>query len=759
MVELFLVAMMQGVVPPPVDSVYSTTRVRRLVERASVANRRVPEGLAGYEARVESEMAFIARQPDGIEQTFTVEQAATTVHWDRSGRFEQRVVGYRSQSVGVTISAVGLFRQAWVVPILYGNRMALLFGQQDSTRRKTRGQRRRANAVVAVHPFAEDRERLYRFSGGDTVVTVKPGRREIPIVRVHVEPYGDRLTPETTVFRGDIELDEQRAQIVRMRGYFATIGSKSSGLSRLVASQVEAIAYLELENGEFEGRYWLPTYQRIEAQAAIALLGDQRAVFRVISRFRNMTVDGLGSAVATSSDSVPGGRTDADSHVSHEARSVDTGDSLRVTKHRLTFAPRDSIDRFADWRRDIGESTGSDRADDFLDIAPDPWRPTGSPIVRLRFQEPTDLFHYNRIEGAYTGVAGEVKLRDRLPGVIARGNVGWAWAEQTVRGRVSLERQTGSWWPYVRAGRSLDVTNDFREPFDSGSTLGALFSVDDYDYVDRRSAMVGLTKYLNRRRDVRVRVEAGIGSDRYVAAQREHGPFTPGDSGFRFNRGVDDGRYSIASMKVEFHPDVNAAFVRPGIGALLQADAATGDLAWRRAELRLIARRMLGPLIYAARADAGVVVGDSIPPQQLFELGENQNLPGYGYKEFAGNQAAVIRGLVMYPLPLWRAPLRLGRFVLPSVGPTLSFGAQGGWAAATNDAARSAVLRLGTIGDSVLGTPGSISGAPVSRPTDGFKSSIDFRLRFLGGAVSIGAARATDHHEPWRFVVGFAQVL
>jgi len=759
MVELFLVAMMQGVVPPPVDSVYSTTRVRHLVERASVANRRVPEGLAGYEARVESEMAFIARQPDGIEQTFTVEQAATTVHWDRSGRFEQRVVGYRSQSVGVTISAVGLFRQAWVVPILYGNRMALLFGQQDSTRRKARGQRRRANAVVAVHPFAEDRQRLYRFSGGDTVVTVKPGRREIPIVRIHVEPYGDRLTRETTVFRGDIELDEQRAQIVRMRGYFATIGSKSSGLSRLVASQVEAIAYLELENGEFEGRYWLPTYQRIEAQAAIALLGDQRAVFRVISRFRNMTVDGLGSAVATSSDSVPGGRTDADSLVSHEARSVDTGDSLRVTKHRLTFAPRDSIDRFADWRRDIGESTGSDRADDFLDIAPDPWRPTGSPIVRLRFQEPTDLFHYNRIEGAYTGVAGEVKLRDRLPGVIARGNVGWAWAEQTVRGRVSLERQTGSWWPYVRAGRSLDVTNDFREPFDSGSTLGALFSVDDYDYVDRRSAMVGLTKYLNRRRDVRVRVEAGIGSDRYVAAQREHGAFTPGDSGFRFNRGVDDGRYSIASMKVEFHPDVNAAFVRPGIGALLQADAATGDLAWRRVELRLIARRMLGPLIYAARADAGVVVGDSIPPQQLFELGENQNLPGYGYKEFAGNQAAVIRGLVMYPLPLWRAPLRLGRFVLPSVGPTLSFGAQGGWAAATNDAARSAVLRLGTVGDSVLGTPGSISGAPVSRPTDGFKSSIDFRLRFLGGAVSIGAARATDHHAPWRFVVGFAQVL
>jgi hypothetical protein len=740
MVALFLTAVMQGVAPAPVDSVYSTPRVRELVERASISNRRVPEGLAGYDARVESEMAFIARQPDGIEQTFTVEQAATTVHWDRSGQFEQRVVGYRSQSVGVTISAVGLFREAWVVPILYGNRMTLLFGLQDSTRQKSPSQRRRADAVIAVHPFADDRDRLYRFSGGDTVVTIRPGGREIPIVRVHVEPYGDRLTREATAFRGDIELDEQRAQIVRMRGYFETVGPRAKGRSQLIASQIEAIAYLELENGEFEGHYWLPTYQRIEAQASISLLGDQRAVFRVISRFRNTTVN---MAVTP-------------------PRSVTTAlldDSLRVTKHRLTFAPRDSIDRFADWSWDIGASTANTGADDFLDVAPDSWRATGPPIVRLRFQEPTDLFHYNRIEGAYAGVAGEVKLRDASPGLVARGNIGWAWAEQTIRGRASLERQTGSWWPYVRAGRSLDVTNDFREPFDSGSTLGALFSVDDYDYVDRRSAMIGLTRYANRRRTVRVRLEGGIGSDQYVAAQREHGPFTPGDSGFRFNRGVDNGRYTIASMKVELHPDVNAAFVRPGIGATVQAEAATGDLAWRRAELRIIARRMFGPFIYAAQANAGVVVGDSIPPQQLFEIGENQNLPGYGYKEFAGNQAAVIRGLVMYPLPLWRAPIRLGRFVLPSVGPTLSFGAQGGWAAATNDAARSAILRLGTVGDSVLGRPEAVAGAPVSRPTDGFKSSIDFRLRFLGGALSIGAARATDHHESWRFVVGFAQLL
>jgi hypothetical protein len=212
-------------------------------------------------------------------------------------------------------------------------------------------------------------------------------------------------------------------------------------------------------------------------------------------------------------------------------------------------------------------------------------------------------------------------------------------------------------------------------------------------------------------------------------------------------------------VKLEIHPDVNAAFVRPGLGALLQGTAAAGDIAWRRAELRLVARRALGPMIYAAQADAGVVVGDSIPSQQLFELGENQNLPGYGYKEFAGNEALVVRGLAMYPLGLWQAPLRLGRLVLPAAAPAVSFGVQTGWASATNTSALSSIRRLGTAGDSVLARPGSATGPPVSRPTDGFKSSIDFRLRFFGGALSIGVARATDRHQNWRLVVGLAQVL
>jgi hypothetical protein len=70
-----------------VDSTYSTPAVRRLVERASVSNRRVPDSLRAYRARVESELAFVARQADGTEQTFSVEQMYV-------GLFTIAIIGY-----------------------------------------------------------------------------------------------------------------------------------------------------------------------------------------------------------------------------------------------------------------------------------------------------------------------------------------------------------------------------------------------------------------------------------------------------------------------------------------------------------------------------------------------------------------------------------------------------------------------------------------------------------------------------------------
>ena len=413
--------------------------------------------------------------------------------------------------------------------------------------------------------------------------------------------------------------------------------------------------------------------------------------------------------------------------------------------HRLTFAPADSIDRFAGWTRDLGELTGTARADDFVDVAPDAWRPTGRPLVRLRFQEASDLVHYNRIEGAYTGLGVEAKLRDAAPGIVVRGNLGWAWAERTTRGRASVERQTGRLWPIARVSRSLDLTNDFREPFDSGSTLGALFSIDDYDYVDRHLAVAGFTWFLTRRRDARVRLEAGVGSDRYAFVHKTRGPLAPGDSGFRFNRGVDAGRYRTATIKIEVHPEVNGAFVRPGIGVVLQGQAASGDLAWQRAELRLVGRRAFGPCSVRSAAGRGRPHGRLDSAAATVRARRKPESAGIRLQGICGQPGSGASRAGDVSVPTLAGAATPGRWVLPGVAPTISFGAQSGWADATNDAARSAIARLGTVGDSRAGIPDRRSGRAGVAAYRRHQDSVDFDCVFsVAPSASGSPARPID---------------
>ena len=91
-------------------------------------------------------------------------------------------------------------------------------------------------------------------------------------------------------------------------------------------------------------------------------------------------------------------------------------DTLRVTRHRLTFAPSDSIDRFADWSRDLGELTGTARADDFIDVAPDSWRPTVGRSFAFDFRSRPICFT-TIASKAPTLAAGEAMLRDAAPGL------------------------------------------------------------------------------------------------------------------------------------------------------------------------------------------------------------------------------------------------------------------------------------------------------------------------------------------------------
>lgn len=702
---------------------------RALSDLLADASRRnvLPTALLSYKSRVETEIAVILKREEGTEAVGAVEQVASILRWTRTGLYDQHVVGYRAQQSGANLSTLSAFQTGWLTPSLYGNRLRVVrrgrtADASGGASRAVRGDG--SDTLPAVHPLAVDRDLYYRYTGGDTVVTMRVGDRAIPIVHVRVQPRAD-VKARVLLFDGELDLDASRGALVRMRGTFVRMNTNRGTLA---GALFDAVAFIEYENAERMGAYWLPARQRVELQVTAPFTGDGRAVIRIVSRFADMQVN----------DTLL------------DARALASVDSLPVqNRRRLTFATADSLSHFGAWRSNIGVITADMHANDFDDIGPDRWRAAGHPRFDVTAPRASDIFHFNRVEGVYTGLGVKIALRDVAPGVVVRANAGWAWNERTARGRVSIERTRGVWTMGLRGGRSLDNTNDFRVPFDSGSTVGALFSsVDPYDYVDRRSITVGVVRQVAAR-TLLLRVEAGYADDRYRPATYVRSPL--GGDAFRANRGVDQGGYVRTAALVEWHPDINAEFVRPGVSARASYERGDGTINWQRMEGRIVARRPFGPFVAIARSDVGVVLGNTPPAQQLFELGKQQSLPGYLDKEFAGTRAAALRGQLAYTSPWLRQPIRVRRLFLPAIAPGLSVGLQSGWTELPNAAARAAVRRLGLLPDSV----GVLT--PVSRATGRARASATAGLRFFSGGLFVGATRAVDHAAPWRALVTVGQ--
>jgi hypothetical protein len=332
-------------------------------------------------------------------------------------------------------------------------------------------------------------------------------------------------------------------------------------------------------------------------------------------------------------------------------------------------------------------------------------------------------------------------------------------AEETLRGRIEVMRsgERGNWTAGARLGRTLDITNDFTAPYDSGgSLLAALVGVDRYDYVDRNAATAWFSLQLVPR-VATIRVESGIAEDRPARARLTRGllpsePFAP-------NRGVDRGMYARTALVAEWNPGVTGSPLAPGVGALLRYEAAAGQLDWQRGTLRLTARRDVGDFGLGALIDAGALTSRTAPPQQLLELGGEPSFPGFAYKEFAGDRAVAAHWRALYRLPLLRSPLRLlGCACLTAPAPDLAITLHGARLWAEGATTMASIARLGSFSDRV-GYPPAAPGerAAVSRPTGGWRGSVEMGVRLFGGAVTVGTVRVLESGSPWRASVTLGQ--
>ena len=379
-------------------------------------------------------------------------------------------------------------------------------------------------------------------------------------------------------------------------------------------------------------------------------------------------------------------------------------------------------------------------------IPADTGRPVFGPPARI-----ADVVHYNRVEGLYTGFGGRLALNQAAPGVVIRANAGWAWAERTARGRVAVDRSRALWTQTFRVGRTLDVTNDFRNVLDSGATIGGLGGDDPYNYVDRRAVSVGLVRWLDKRR-ASVRVDYGLADDRYTRTRVKNGLLN--DSTYAPNRGVDEGSYRRFATSGEWHPQVYGDARRSGFSTRLSYERGDGTLNYQRAEARVMTRWLSGGYVWTVRGEAGALFGAHMLPQQLFELGGGQNLPGYDNNTFAGTRAAGLRTNLIYTSRLLADSIRLVRhFVLPPIAPGISVGVQSAWADVRTQAGAGAMTRLGQFVDST----GALRN--VSRPTGRVRASASVGLRFLGGALLLGVARPIDGPGRWRYIISGGRTL
>jgi hypothetical protein len=312
---------------------------------------------------------------------------------------------------------------------------------------------------------------------------------------------------------------------------------------------------------------------------------------------------------------------------------------------------------------------------------------------------------------------------------------------------LGVQRTLGRTTTGLRVERALAHTNDFQPPLTYGSTLSALFgSADDFDYLDRRTATLFLSRTYGPQRRSLFRIEAGPGTDHAVEQNVSKGLYVAEGQGFRPNRGIREGDYIRSAVSLEINPQVSGLFVDRGLGLTVQYERADGDLRWQRLEVRTAARRELGPFQLYARGDAGTLLGTPAP-QALFELGGDLGLSAYDYKEFAGDRAALVRAVIGYTFPILRAPIRLpSLLILPGLAPGIAAGIHGGWAEISGPKAQQAILELGGATD-IEGNPT----IPLPRPTDGMRASAEFLVTFFSGALAFGVTRPIDQAGSWKF--------
>jgi hypothetical protein len=672
------VTIVAGDTLPAGESIFDSPATAELVRRAIATSASVPQDLLDYRASVRSSL-YLTLAPDtvaGGDLPATVDELVSDVRWNRQGSLHQTVRAHRTRVlVPIPYTLATILQQPWVVPHMYGAAIFTPFAGPQ-----------------AVNPFGARGEEFYSYQSDDPVRLRVQGEL-VTLVPVSVRP---RFIPEddrTVVVLGTFYIDRDRAAVAQARYGFA------GGRGDLPRSLGSLETYLELENGLWEGRYWLPFRQRREIFFNSPLLGGGVAA-RVVNQFTDFELN--------------------------------TGWFAEGPRVQLAWETGQERDAFAGWEQSVGDDAGEYSTRDFSDlrmaIATDAAGPQRTRL-RLHYKRGNHLFRYNRVEGAYLGLGARLvppdPLRNRWE---LYGTAGWAFAEGTPRGELSARfgaaaapnpTRLSDRGAEITAFRRLVDIQPFRPTYGWDwiySIPAVLWGSDVRDYYD----VTGVEAFASGRH--------GRWTGRVGGRFESHDSVQVNTSKFLFGTAGDFG--PLASIEPGNHAALEAgAGYSFGPGAfgmgnstILRGDAELGlaDFRFTRLTGLLSARYNLGPITLASRTDAGHATG-GVPPQKLFRFGSLEGLRGYEPNEFGGSTAVLSRArrvLIGLPPRSTRPLARVGMFLIPPLRPSLVLLGESGWTWIDEDL-EDELLRLG------------------ARPTGGARSSVGVGLSILDDAITI----------------------
>jgi len=563
------------------DGEWNSRRVLEMVARGRAERHRTlsDSSLTGYDARARGHVYFLMDRRDTGERTLVkADQLALEVRWRSPDFTRQRIVGRRDEKRLPTKIRYHLDHLT-VVTDDFSDRITLGEGQEVRS---------------VSHPLAPGSESVYDFRLADSLTIRFPGGREpVRAYRIEVRPRD----LERPGYVGTIFLDHTRAAVVRMNFTFTP--------SSYVDPYLDHIR-ISLDNGLWEGRYWLPYRQQVEIRRELPIL-DLPAGSVIQARWR------IGDYVLNPqgpSEIVRGREVVAVPE--RWARSYPFEEGLYAALDREGLAPPPSLEEI---RAEALEMVGHRHL---------------SGLRRLRFHIPSasSVLRYNRAEGTFAGAGLSFRPEARL-GLSVAG--GWAFGRDEPEATLEL---TGG---EVHPGSGLRLT--WNGPVDIGPVSGASGVVNTF------SALVLETDYLDPYFTSGVALfhgwSPGSGVDLEIEVwwkEVESGRNVTGDGGgasaLRTVRPVDEGgelggelTATLGSTDRGFGAD---ARLLAGRLEGTEYGSLRGRLTWKRA-------RLSEEVELSASLRGGVVTADA-PLQSLFLLGGRATLPGYDYRAYAGDR-------------------------------------------------------------------------------------------------------------------------